>query len=78
MPRVGPVLRVFDELAEEGWCQTVDIAARLSNDVTRHKLGRILKHVNEAVQFAQNIVGDVLRGTCFTVQINRNIGITES
>ena len=41
----------------------------------RHELGRVFKHVNEAVQLAQNIVGQMLAGLRLAMQINRHIRV---
>ena len=43
--------------------------------MARHKFGRVLKHVDEAVQLAQNVVGQVLAGFGFTVDVDGHIGV---
>ena len=45
--------------------------------MARNEFRRVFKHVNEAVQFAQDIVGNVLRCAGFAVKINRHFGILE-
>ncbi len=78
MPRIRAILGVVDQFAKKRWCQAIDVAARLTDDVARHKLRRVLEHVDEAVQLAQNIVRDVLGRARFSVQINRNIRIAKA
>ena len=77
MPGVGAILRVIDQLAKKWWRQAIDIAACLTNDVSRHKLRRVLEHVDEAMQFAQDIVRDVFCRARFSVQINRDIRVAK-
>ena len=60
MPGVGAILCVLDQLAEKRRGQAVDVAAGLADDVARHEFRRVLEHVNETVQFAQDVVRDVL------------------
>ena len=43
--------------------------------MTRHKFGRVLEHVDEAVQLAQNVVGQVLAGFGFAVDVDGHIGV---
>jgi ribonucleotide reductase alpha subunit len=43
--------------------------------VARDELRRVLEHVDEAVQLAQDVVRDVLRGSRLAVQVNRNVGV---
>ncbi len=47
-------------------------------DMPSHELRRILKHVNEAVQFTQDIVGNVAAGPRFAIQENGNVVVLES
>jgi len=55
----------------------VHVALGLADDVTRHELRRVLEHVDEAVQLAQDVVGQVLRRARLAVQIDRNLGVLE-
>src|SRR5690606_9490147 len=48
-----------------------------ANNVAGHELRRVLEHVNEAVQLAQDIVWNMLRCTRFTVQIDGDLGIAK-
>ena len=43
--------------------------------MTRHELGRVLKHVDEAVQLAQDVVGQVAAGLGFAVHVDRHVGV---
>ena len=61
--------------AEEWRRQAVQIGFGFADDVARHEFGRVLEHVDETVQFAQDIVRDMARGACFAVQIDRDIGV---
>ena len=67
------VLRVVGERAEERRRQRVEIGARLADDVPRDEFGRVLEHVDEAVQLAQHVVRDVARGARLAVQENRDV-----
>ena len=78
MPRVGAVLRIVHQLLEEGRCQAVEVALGLPDDVTRHELRRVLEHVDETVQLAQDVVGDVLAGARLTVDVDRNVRVAET
>ena len=49
-----------------------------AHDVAGHEFGRILEHVNEAVQFTQHVVGNGGRGLGFAVKENRHVGIRAS
>ncbi len=46
--------------------------------MARHEFRRVFVHVNKAMQFAQNAVGNMARGARFAVQINRDVGILEA
>ena len=66
------------EGAEERRRQPVEVGLRLADDVARDELGRVLEHVDEAVQFAQDVVGDMLRGARLSVQVDRDIRVAEA
>jgi hypothetical protein len=78
VPGIRAVLRVFDQLAKKRRGQAGDIASGFADDVARHEFGRVLEHMDEAVQLAQNVVGDVFGGARFAVQINRDVGVAET
>jgi hypothetical protein len=44
---------------KNGGASAVEVALGLADDVARHELRRVLEHVDEAVQLAQDVVGDV-------------------
>jgi hypothetical protein len=46
--------------------------------VAGHELRRVLEHVDEAVQFAQDVVGDVLAGARLAVDVDRDVGVLEA
>ena len=75
MPGIRTVLGVVHHGTEERWRKTIQVRARFANDMACDELWRVFKHVNEAVQFAQDIVGDMPRRAGFTVKINRDIGV---
>jgi hypothetical protein len=78
MPGVGTVLRVVDQRTEERRRQAVHVALGLADDVARHELRRVLEHVDEAVQLAQDVVGQVLRGARLAIQVDRDLRILEA
>ncbi len=75
VPGIGTVLRVVHQRAEKRRCQTIEIGFGFANNMACHEFGRVFKHMNEAVQLAQNVVGNVARGAGLAVQVNRNIGV---
>ena len=68
----------MQQRAEEGRRQAVEIGAGLAHDVAGDELRRVLEHVDEAVQFAQHVVGNVPRGARLAVEENRDLGIAET
>jgi len=46
--------------------------------VTRHELRRVLEHVDEAVQLAQDVVRDVLAGARLAVDVDRDVRVAEA
>ena len=78
VPRVRAVLRVVDERLEERRRDAVEVAASFPDDVTRHELRRVLEHVDEAVQLAQDVVGQVLRGARLAVEVDRHVCVLEA
>ena len=75
VPGVGAVLGVIQQGLEEWRLHALQIAFGLPDDVARDKLGRVLKHVDEAVQFAQDIVGNMARGLGFAIDVNRYVQV---
>jgi len=75
MPRVRTVFRVIEQGLEERRLHGFEITLGLADDVTRHELGRVLEHVDEAVQLAQDVVGNVARGLGLAVHVDRHIQI---
>ena len=78
MPRIRAVLRVVHQRLEERRRQPVQVALGLADDVARHELGRVLEHVDEAVQLAQDVVGDVLAGARLAVDVDGDVGVLEA
>jgi hypothetical protein len=61
-------------LKNGGW-MPFQVRLGLPDDVARHELRRVLVHVDEAVQLAQDVVGQVLRGLGLAVQVDRHVGV---
>ncbi len=77
VPRIRAVLRVMHQRPEERRGEAVEIGLGLPDDVPCDELGRVLEHVNEAVQLAQHVVRDVPRGARLAVQEDRDIGVAK-
>ena len=75
VPAVRAVFSIVKQSFKERWLNTLEVAFGLANDVTRHKLGRVFKHMNKAVQFAQNVIGQVTAGLGFAVHINGHLKV---
>ena len=75
MPAVRAVFSVVQQGLEERRLHALEVAFGFTDDVTRHKLGRIFKHVNKTVQLAQDIVGNMPAGFSLAVNINRHIQV---
>ncbi len=75
VPRVRAFLRVLHEFLEERRRERIEIDLRLADDVARDELRRVLEHVDEAVQFAQDVVRQVARGARLAVQEDRDVGV---
>jgi hypothetical protein len=78
VPRIRAVLRVVHQRAEERRGQRIEVAPGLADDVPRDELGRVLEHVDEAVQLAQDVVRHVLRGAGLAVQVDRDLRVLEA
>ena len=75
VPRVGAVGRVVRQCPEERGREALQILARLTHDVAGHELGRVLEHVNEAVQLAQHVVRNGGRRLGFPVKENGHVRV---
>ena len=75
VPRVRTIIGVVHQRLEERGRQRVQVIGGLTDDVARHELGRVLEHVDEAVQLLQDLVRDMLRGARLTEQEDRDVGI---
>jgi len=78
VPAVGAILRIVHQRLEERRGQAIQVAPGFADDVTRHELGRVFEHVDEAVQLAQDVVGDVLGGARFAVQVDGDVRVLEA
>ena len=78
MPRIRAVLRIMHQRPKERRRQSVQVGACLADDVARDKLRRVLEHVDETVQLAQNVVRDVARGAGLAIEIDRDVGIAKA
>ena len=59
VPAVGAVFSVIEQGLEKRRLHPFEVAFGFTDDVTRHKLGRVLKHVDKTMQFTQDVVGDM-------------------
>ncbi len=75
MPGIGTVLGVIQQRLEEWRLDAFQIAFRLADDVTRHEFGRVLEHVDETVQLAQDVVGQMPAGLGLAIDIDRHIRV---
>ncbi|MPL71228.1 hypothetical protein SDC9_17001 [bioreactor metagenome] len=75
VPRVGPVLGIVEQGAEERRLDRLEIALRLADDVLGDELGGVLEHVDEAVQLAQDVIGQVPRGLRLAIDVDRHLGV---
>jgi len=75
VPRVGTVVGVVDQRAEERRRQAVQVGLGFADDVARDEFRRVLEHVDEAVQLLQDVVRDVAAGAGLAVDIDRDVGV---
>ncbi len=75
VPAVGAVFRVVQQRLEKRRLHALQVALGLADDVLGHELGRVLEHVDEAVQLAQDVVGQVARGLGLAVHVDRHVGV---
>jgi hypothetical protein len=78
MPRVRAVVRIMDERPKERRRQRIEVRPRFAQDVARDELRRVLVHVDEAVQVAQDVVGDVARRPRLAEQEHRDLGVAKA
>ncbi len=81
VPRAVPGVRaigcILQQFAEKRWRQPVEVRTGFPDNMAGHELGRIFKHMNEAMQLTQNIIRDMPRRARFPIKINRDIFIAE-
>ncbi len=75
VPGVGAVGRVVHQGAEEGRRQRVEVGLGFAHDVAGDELRRVLEHVDEAVQLAQDVVRNMAAGARLAVQEDRDFGV---
>ncbi len=78
VPGVRAVLRVVHQRLEERRREAVEVGPGLADDVPRDELGRVLEHVDEAVQLAQHVVGNVLAGARLAREVDRDVGVAKA
>ena len=78
VPRIRTVFGIIQKRLEERWLDAFQIALCLADDVLGHKFRRVLEHVDEAVQLAQDVIGQVPARFCFAVQEDRHVGVLPS
>ncbi len=63
MPRAVPGVRaifsIIEQRLKKRWLHAFEVGLGLTNDVPCDKFGRVLKHMDKAVQFAQDVIGHV-------------------
>jgi hypothetical protein len=75
VPGIRTVLRVVEQRLEERWLHAFQVALGLADDVARHEFGGVLEHVDEAMQLAQHVVGQVAAGFRFAMHIDGHVGV---
>ncbi len=75
MPRVRTVFGVIQQRLEKRWLQALQVTLGLTDDVARHEFWRVFVHVDEAMQLAQDVIGQMLAGLGLAVNVDRHIGI---
>ena len=75
VPGIGTVFGIIQKRLEERRLDAFQIALRLADDVLGHKFRSIFEHMDEAVQLAQDVVGQVAARFCFAVQKNWHVGV---
>jgi hypothetical protein len=75
VPAVGAVFGVVQQRLEERRLHALQIALGFADDVLGHELGRVLEHVNEAMQLTQDVVGQVAAGLGLAVDVDGHLFI---
>jgi len=75
VPGVRTVLGVIKQRLEKRRLHAFKITLGFADDVARDEFGRVLKHVDETMQFTQDVVGQMARGFGLAVHINWHIQI---
>jgi hypothetical protein len=75
MPGIRAILGVIKQSPKKRRLNPFEVTFRLADDVACHELGRIFKHMDEAVQFAQDVIGYVARGLGLAVNVYRHVEI---
>lgn len=75
MPGVRAVFGVVKQGFEKRRLHAFEIAFGFADDVAGDKFGRIFKHVDEAVELAQDVVGQVVAGCGFAINIDGDVGV---
>ena len=78
VPGIRTIGGVMRERPEEGRHQRIQIRPCLAQDVAREEFRRVFQHVDEAVEFTQDVVRDVARCARFAVQEDGDFGIAET
>ena len=78
VPRIGAICSVVHQRPEKRWRQRIEIGLGLAHDVAGDELRRVLEHVNETVQLAQHVVGNVPRGARLAMQEDRDFGVADA
>ena len=73
MPGIRAIFRVVEQGLEERRLHALQITFGLPNDVAGHKLRRVFEHVDETMQFTQDVIGQMARGFGFAIDINRHV-----
>ena len=75
MPGIGAILRIVQQSFKKRWLHAFEVTLCLANDVARHELGRVLKHMDKAVQLAQDVVRNMAAGLGLAIDINRHVQV---
>jgi hypothetical protein len=75
VPGVRTVFRIVEQCLEERRLHAFEVALGLADDVARHEFGGVLEHVDETMQLAQDVVGQVAAGFRFAMHVDGHVGI---
>ena len=76
MPGVGAVFGVVQQSLEKRRLHAFQVTFGFADDMARHKLWRVLEHVDKAMQLAQDIVGNMARGFGLAINVNRHVQVS--